>query len=181
MDPYISNVADVAARELTRRSDIQAQQQRAQAAQAGAFGGSRQAILEAERQRNLQQGIGDIYTQAQSQAYQTALNAAQQQRKQQLASAVGMGQQATIADTLAWFTKINGSASIRLRISNILSRKRLPKDTAWILFKHFTWSTLWFNHNNSRNTSTTAKYFLTDSGRRYWRARCSGKSGFRLE
>ena len=101
MDPYMTNVADIAARELERRSNIQAQQQRAQAAQAGVFGGSRQAVLEAENQRNLQQGIGDIYTQAQSQAYQTALNAAQQQRKQQLASAVGMGQQATIADTLA--------------------------------------------------------------------------------
>lgn len=101
MDPYMTNVADVAARELQRRSDIQAQQQSAQAAQAGAFGGSRQAVLEAERLRNLQQGIGDIYTQAQSQAYQTALGAAQQERKQQLASALGMGQQATVADTLA--------------------------------------------------------------------------------
>ena len=90
MDPYMTNVADIAAREARRQSAIEQQGIASQAAQAGAFGGSRQAVLEAERQRNLQQGVADIYTQAQQQAFQTALNAAQQEREQQLQSALGM-------------------------------------------------------------------------------------------
>ena len=90
MDPYMTSVADIAAREARRQSAIAQQGIAAQSAQAGAFGGSRQAVLEAERQRNLQQGISDIYTQAQQQAFQTALGAAQQERQQQLQSALGM-------------------------------------------------------------------------------------------
>lgn len=100
MNPYMSNVADVAARELERRSAITGQQQDAQAAMANAFGGSRAALLEAERQRNLQQGISDIYTQAQAQAFNTALQASQQERKQQLQSALGMGVTGTQAQAL---------------------------------------------------------------------------------
>ena len=72
----------------------------AQAAQAGAFGGSRADIVEAERQRNLQQGLGDIYTQAQARAFDTALKAAQQDRRTQLASGLGMAQTAATADAL---------------------------------------------------------------------------------
>ena len=51
---------------------------------------SRFAILEAERQKNLQEGLGDLYTKAQASAYETALKAAQQDRKQQALSAEGM-------------------------------------------------------------------------------------------
>jgi hypothetical protein len=90
MNPYMTNVADIAAREARKQSAIEQQGIAAQSAQAGAFGGSRQAVLEAERQKNLQQGIGDIYAQAQQQAFQTALGAAQQERQQQLQSALGM-------------------------------------------------------------------------------------------
>tara|TARA_R100001086_G_scaffold233817_2_gene155672 strand:- start:491 stop:1384 length:894 start_codon:yes stop_codon:yes gene_type:complete len=100
MNPYMTNVADVAARELTRRSEMQQAANQAQAAQAGAFGGSRADIVEAERQRNLQQGLGDIYTQAQARAFDTALKAAQQDRKTQLASGLGMAQTASAADAL---------------------------------------------------------------------------------
>ena len=100
MNPYMTNVADIAARELTDRSKIEGQNISAQAANVGAFGGSRQAILEAERQKNLQQGIGDIYTQAQAQAYDKGLSAAQIDNKQGLASAIGMGQLATTGSTL---------------------------------------------------------------------------------
>ena len=100
MNPYMTNVADIAARELTRRSEMQQVANEAQAAQAGAFGGSRADIVEAERQRNLQQGLGDIYTQAQARAFDTALKAAQQDRRTQLASGLGMAQTAATADAL---------------------------------------------------------------------------------
>ena len=100
MNPYMTNVADVAARELTRRSEMQQVANEAQATQAGAFGGSRADIVEAERQRKLQQGLGDIYTQAQARAFDTALKAAQTDRKTQLASGLGMAQTASAADAL---------------------------------------------------------------------------------
>ena len=90
MTDYNKNVADVAAREMRDQSAIQQQGIGAQAAQVGAFGGSRQAVLEAERQKNLTQGVGDLYTKAQADAYQTALSASQQDRQQQLQSALGM-------------------------------------------------------------------------------------------
>tara|TARA_R100001510_G_scaffold24842_1_gene21834 strand:+ start:1652 stop:2545 length:894 start_codon:yes stop_codon:yes gene_type:complete len=100
MNPYMTNVADIAARELTRRSDMQRVANQAQATQARAFGGSRADIVEAERQRNLQQGLGDIYAQAQARAFDTALKAAQTDRKTQLASGLGMAQTASAADAL---------------------------------------------------------------------------------
>ena len=96
----MTNVADIAARELTRRSDMQQVANQAQAAQVGGLGSSRADIVEAERQRNLQQGLGDIYTQAQARAFDTALKASQTDRKQQLASGLGMAQTASAAEAL---------------------------------------------------------------------------------
>lgn len=84
MDPYQKAVSDITARELTRRSDIAGQQDAAAAVQAGAFGGSRQAVLEAERRRNLEQQVGDVYTQGGSQAYNTAIQTLLAQRGQDI-------------------------------------------------------------------------------------------------
>lgn len=75
MSPYMQNVVDIQKREAQRASGIQGTQQQAQAAQAGAFGGSRDAIMRAERERNLGTQMGDIqatglqnaFTNAQSQ------------------------------------------------------------------------------------------------------------------
>ena len=105
MTDYNRNVADIAARELRRQSEISDQGIAAQAASAGAFGGSRQAILEAENQRNLQQGLGDLYARAQADAYQTALSASQQDRQNQLRSALGMS-------TVAGARQASGTADI---------------------------------------------------------------------
>jgi hypothetical protein len=69
MSPYMQNVVNVQQREARRASEIARQQQQAQAVGAGAFGGSRQAIVEAERQRNLAQQLGDIQAQGLQQAY----------------------------------------------------------------------------------------------------------------
>jgi hypothetical protein len=72
MSPYMQNVVNAQQREAKRASDIAAQGQKAQAVQAGAFGGSRQAIVEAERQRNLATQLGDIQAQGLQGAYQQA-------------------------------------------------------------------------------------------------------------
>jgi len=75
MSPYMQSVVDIQKREAARQSGIQGTQQQAQAAQAGAFGGGRDAIMRAERERNLGQQMGDI----QSMGSQAAFQQAQQQ------------------------------------------------------------------------------------------------------
>ena len=100
MTDYQKKVADIAAQQM---KDQSAQEQQSIAARAAGMGGldsSRFAILEAERQKNLQSGLGDLYTKAQASAYETALKAAQQDRNQQLQSAIGMGTTAQQAQNL---------------------------------------------------------------------------------
>lgn len=85
MSPYQQAVTDVEKRELARQSAIEGQRQQAQAVQAGAFGGSRQGLVEAERQRNLMQQMGDIQARGGQSAFQQAqqqFNAEQQMRMQ---------------------------------------------------------------------------------------------------
>ena len=72
MNPYMQNVVDIQQREAQRQGDIAGTQRGAQAVQAGAFGGSRQAIMDAEAARNLSQQKGDIQAQGLNQSYQQA-------------------------------------------------------------------------------------------------------------
>jgi hypothetical protein len=83
---YMTKVADVAAGKLRDQSSIEQQKIAAQAAGAGGLDSSRFAILEAERQKNLQEGLGDLYTKAQAAAFTTALGAAQKDKDAQLKS-----------------------------------------------------------------------------------------------
>jgi len=69
MSPYMQNVVNAQQREARRAGEIQRNQNQAQAVNAGAFGGSRQAIMEAERQRNMATQLGDIQAQGLQQAY----------------------------------------------------------------------------------------------------------------
>jgi hypothetical protein len=85
MNPYQQNVTDIGKREAARQSAIQGTQQQAQATQAGAFGGSRDAIMRAERERNLGQQMSDIQAQGSNAAFQQAqqqFNADQARRMQ---------------------------------------------------------------------------------------------------
>ncbi len=75
MNPYIQNVVEAQQREARRAAAISGQGQQAQAVGAGAFGGSRDAIMRAERERNLATQLGDIQA--------SGLNAAYQQAQQQ--------------------------------------------------------------------------------------------------
>jgi len=74
MSPYMQNVVDIGKREATRQSGIMGQQQQAQAAQAGAFGGGRDAIMRAERERNLGMQMSDIQDKGMQSAYDQAAN-----------------------------------------------------------------------------------------------------------
>jgi hypothetical protein len=77
MSPYIQNAMAPQLREAQRASLMQGQQNQAQAVQQGAFGGSRSAIVEAERQRNLAQQQGDIYGRGMQTAFEQARQAQQ--------------------------------------------------------------------------------------------------------
>jgi hypothetical protein len=86
MNPYQQQVVDIQKREAQRQADKAATQRGAKFAQAGAFGGSRQAIENAEADRNLQQQMGDI----QATGGQAAFNQAMQNlSNQRLASLQG--------------------------------------------------------------------------------------------
>lgn len=92
MSPYMQNVVDIQQREAQRQADIAATQRGAQAVQAGAFGGSRQAIMDAEAARNLAQQKGDIQAQGLQNAFQQA------QQAQQFGANLGLqGMQAGMA------------------------------------------------------------------------------------
>jgi hypothetical protein len=85
MNPYMQNVVDVQQREAQRQADISGTQRGAQAVKSGAFGGSRQAIMDAEAARNLALQKGDIQAQGLNQSYQQAqaqFNADQARRMQ---------------------------------------------------------------------------------------------------
>lgn len=73
MSPYMQNVVDIQAREARRQADIGRTAEQARLTQAGAYGGSRQAIMEAERQRNLNEQIGDIQAKGLQSAYDRAV------------------------------------------------------------------------------------------------------------
>lgn len=92
MNPYMQNVVDIQQREAQRQADIAGTQRGAQAVQAGAFGGSRQAIMDAEAARNLATQKGDI----QAQGSNAAFTNAQQQFNQDMSrglQAQQMGEQ----------------------------------------------------------------------------------------
>ena len=81
MSPYIEQAMQPQLREAERASQIQGAQQQAQAVGAGAFGGSRDALMRAERERNLGMLQGDI----RSKGYQTAYEQAANQYNQDMA------------------------------------------------------------------------------------------------
>lgn len=96
MDPYMQNVVDIQQREAQRQADIAGTQRGAQAVQSGAFGGSRQAIMDAEAARNLAMQKGDIQARGLQDAYsrgQTQFNTEQQLREQSRQYGAGLGLQ----------------------------------------------------------------------------------------
>lgn len=101
MDPYQQQVTRNAIAEMARSADIQSQGMAAKAAQAGAFGGTREGVQRAEFGRGLQDVMGQRIMEDMSRNYQQAQQAAmtgfEQQQQRQLA---GMGQIANIGQTI---------------------------------------------------------------------------------
>ena len=73
MSPYMQGVVDPALREAKRQSEIQGMTNAAKFTQAGAFGGTRNVLADAERQRNLMTQLGDIQGMGLQKAYESGL------------------------------------------------------------------------------------------------------------
>lgn len=84
MNPFQQQVTSNVLDEMRRRSDIEGQRTSDAAVRAGAFGGSRYGIQEAERMRNLRDQQSRTAADLARQNYQQALGAAQSQKAQQL-------------------------------------------------------------------------------------------------
>lgn len=140
MSPYQQAVVDVEKREAIRQSQVPMQNIAAKAAQAGSFGGSRQAILEAERQRNLQQQLGDIQTRGSQAAYETGLRAFEAQKERERAAASGLSAlgQAAPRQAMTELTALAGigeaqrgmtQAGLDIARSEFEAQKQFPYDT----------------------------------------------------
>jgi hypothetical protein len=86
MSPYMQSVVEMQQRDAQRQADIASTTRGAQAVQAGAFGGSRQAIMDAEAARNLALQQGDIQAMGLQRSYEQA--------QQQFNADMGRGLQA---------------------------------------------------------------------------------------
>jgi len=139
MTDYQQKVADVAAQKMRDQSAIEQQSIAAKAAGAGGLDASRFAILEAERQKNLGTGIGDLYTKAQAAAYGQALKASQADLAQGLRSGMAMGalgtqaqmaEQADIAQQMGMGALERGLGQTALDIgyTDFLSERDYPKE-----------------------------------------------------
>ena len=73
MSPYMQGAIDPALREAKRQSEIQGLTNAARFTQAGAFGGTRNVLADAERQRNLATQLGDIQGKGLQEAYTQGL------------------------------------------------------------------------------------------------------------
>ena len=105
MNPYLSSSLAPQLAEARRQYDITGQQQQSGATRAGAFGGSREALMAAENRRNMAQQmnqmIGQGYNQAFNQAQQAQQFGANLGLQGQQAQAGALAQQLAAANQLA--------------------------------------------------------------------------------
>lgn len=92
MSPYMQSVVDINKNQALRDAAAQGTQRAAKFSQAGAFGGSRQAIADAEAGRNLNTQLQDIQNKGMQDAYTTGMQAYQTDAARQL-QAQQMGEQ----------------------------------------------------------------------------------------
>jgi len=101
MSPYLQGALDPQIAEMRRQYGITGAQQQSQAAKQGAFGGSREALMAAENQRNLNTAIGSTLGQGYQNAFQNAqqqFNAQQQANLQAQQANQGANLQAGLAN-----------------------------------------------------------------------------------
>jgi hypothetical protein len=101
MNPYLKGALEPQLEEIQRQYDITGTQQRSGAAKSGAFGGSREALMSAENQRNAGIAKNQVIGQGYNQAFQNAqqqFNAQQQANLQAQQANQGANLQAGLAN-----------------------------------------------------------------------------------
>jgi hypothetical protein len=96
MNPYQQNVTNMALREAMQKGAMDRSNLMTGSIGRGTFGGARQALLQAEQGRGLNQQLSDIQSQGSSNAYlnaQQQFNADQARQQQAQQYAAGLGQQ----------------------------------------------------------------------------------------
>jgi hypothetical protein len=101
MNPYQQGVTDIANQEAARTSGIQQNQNNAQAAQAGAFGGSRAGVVQGENQRTLAMLQNQNQINGANQAYNSGMQQYNTQQTQQLNQNNALTQAGTAQGNLA--------------------------------------------------------------------------------
>lgn len=96
MNPYLQMSLAPQLAEANRNYDISGLNQQAKATQAGAFGGSREAIMAAENERNRNMGLNSIIGQGYNTAFGNAQNQFNQSQQQAL-QGLGVGLQGATA------------------------------------------------------------------------------------
>jgi hypothetical protein len=96
MNPYLKSVLDPQLAELRRQNDITNMGTNAKLTQAGAFGGGRQAIMNAENNRNLMQEMNKTVGQGYASAYDKAMGQFNTEQTQGQALAKMMADQGVI-------------------------------------------------------------------------------------
>ena len=86
MSPYIGAALEPQIAEAQRQAEIQRVQNASRLGKAGAFGGSRQAIMESEGQRNLLRNLADIYGTGMQQAYTQGMGQFNTEQQRQMAA-----------------------------------------------------------------------------------------------
>jgi hypothetical protein len=92
MSPYVEQALNPQIREASRASKLAGLEQQAASVGRGAFGGSRDALMRMERERNLGQQVGDIRGRGYQAAYDSAANQFRQGVTQQTGLAQMQGQ-----------------------------------------------------------------------------------------
>lgn len=87
MNPYLQAALEPQIAEARRQSDIERMKQAGRLAQAGAYGGSRQAVMEAEGARNLLSNLADITGKGYMTAFDTARSQFNTEQDRQKAAA----------------------------------------------------------------------------------------------
>lgn len=108
-NPFAQNVTDISVRELMRQHGIAQQGRNANAVQAGAFGGARHGVMDAEAMRNTEQTVADTLLRGNAAAYESARQAFEKDR------AADMG----MADAYAGLGRVE-SALGQADINNLL-------------------------------------------------------------
>lgn len=126
INPYMQNVVDIQKREAQRQADISASQRAGQAAQVGAFGGSRMGLENAMANRETQRLMSDIQQTGSSAAYQQGLQNARDQFNNQQQGRM----QAQLANQQAGMNVGQQNLAARLGVQQLGSQQSMQAQLA---------------------------------------------------